>query len=152
MKPRRTSQDGMAILWALLAVLVILAAVTAVVLRVEAAKRFADDAVQQVALDEACKAGVDFAIEQVWHQYVVGNGNTTGNTASYRLFIDDLVSNNEDLNGNGFRDAEEADLDGNGHFDIDGPAVFIGPENPLQLANGATVTGVTVSRTDDLTG
>jgi len=142
----------MAILWALLAVLVILAAVTAVVLRVEAAKRFADDAVQQVALDEACKAGVDFAIEQVWHQYVVGNGNTTGNTASYRLFIDDLVSNNEDLNGNGFRDAEEADLDGNGHFDIDGPAVFIGPENPLQLANGATVTGVTVSRTDDLTG
>ena len=34
MKPRRTSQDGMAILWALLAVLVILAAVTAVGLAV----------------------------------------------------------------------------------------------------------------------
>lgn len=152
MKPRRTSQDGMAILWALLAVLVVLAAVTAVVLRVQASKRFADDAVQQVALDEACKAGVDFAIERVWHQYVVGNGNTTGNTASYRFFIEDLVSTNEDLNGNGIRDAEEADLDGNGHFDINEPAVLIKPENALQLPNGAAVTEVTVSRTDDLTG
>ena len=149
---RKTSQDGFALLWALLAIMLVLGSVALAVMRVHASGRFTDDAVQKVLLDEACKAGVDIGIARIWNDYVVGNGNTTGNMASYRLYIDELVDNNEDINGNGVRDAGESDLNGNGIFETGAPATIIGSSSARRLRNGATITEVTVSRTDDLTG
>ncbi len=148
----KTSQNGFALLWALLAIILVLGSVALAAMRVQASGRVTDDAVQKVLLDEACKAGVDIGIARIWNDYVVGNGNTTGNMASYRQYLNDIVDNNEDLNGNGVRDEGESDLNGNGIFEVGAPAILIEPDTARRLRNGAIVREVTVSRTDDLTG
>ncbi len=104
----RKNQQGIALLLALLATVVILGAVTAVVMRVHTAKRMTDNAEVEMRLDEVCKAGVEMGLEQIWHQYVIGNGNTTGNLASYKVFIEGIVANGDDVDENGLPDAEFA--------------------------------------------
>ena len=115
----------MALIAVVLAVIVILGAVTVVFNRVNTAKMRTDSAVDATRLDEALKAGVDIAVERIWHQYLIGNGNTTGNLASYRVFVDGLVANNEDLNGNGSQDTGETGTNGNGVFDMNPAGVDI---------------------------
>ena len=107
MSHRKQNEEGLALLLALITVIVVLGAVMVVTYRVHTAKRMTDEAVLSARVDEVCKAGVDVAVEQLWHQYIITNGNTTGNLASYRVFINNLVPNNEDINGNGTQDAEE---------------------------------------------
>ncbi len=157
-------QEGMALIFVLLAILAILGAVTVVTIKVQSTALMTNKAVQSTLLDEACKAGADLAIERLWNQYVIGNGNTTGNLASYRVFINNLVPNNEDLNGNGSRDSDEADLNGDDSFDISEPISLqnlagAGVTFPLALGsnnpNGqtpASISDVTITRTDDATG
>ena len=149
---RRRHQEGMALLLALLAIIIILAATALVMGSVQNAKRDTDNAVDANILEEACKAGIDVAIEQVWHQYLGGRGNTTGNLASYRVFIDNTVRNNEDLNRNGFRDGNERDYDGDGSFQTAPQASLITLDDPRDLASGAQISSLTLDRTDDVTG
>ncbi|MCC6698279.1 MAG: hypothetical protein IT365_21830, partial [Candidatus Hydrogenedentes bacterium] len=152
MADRRRNQEGMALVLVVLAVIVILGAVTVVVARVQTAKIRTDEAIQQARLDEVCKAGVDLGIERIWNQYVIGNGNTTGNLASYFVFINGFVPNNEDVNGNGTQDGSEFDANGDGDFDIADPLVLVAEEDDHMLASGGQIVQVTLGRTDDLTG
>ncbi|MBN2307379.1 MAG: hypothetical protein JXR94_00310 [Candidatus Hydrogenedentes bacterium] len=146
-------EAGLALLFALLAILLILAGVAFVVYRAQSAKRFTDVAVYMADAEEACRAGIDYAIEQVWHTYVVGQGNTTGNLASYRQFLDAFVLPNEDVNGNGERDGDEDDTNGNGTFDVN-PAWYLvsSDDDPMGLPSGSRITEIVVERLDDLTG
>jgi len=142
----------MALLLAAFAVIVVAAAVTLVMGSVYNAKKSTDHAVDMVRLEEACKAGVDIGIEQIWNDYREGLGNTTGNLASYHVFIGAIVPNNEDINGNGIQDPEELDWDGDGEFEVNDPADLIEADEPWELDSGALITALTVSRTDDVTG
>lgn len=134
----RRNQEGIAMMMVLLAIIILAGAITMVVSQVYGAKRATDAAVRNMVLDEACKAGIDIGIQQIWNQYVVGNGNTTGNLASYRVFIDNFLPNTEDRDGNGTLDS--------------GSRVLITESAPRQLAGGAVVTNLRIDRTDDMTG
>jgi len=148
----------MALLLAFVAIMVILGAVTVVSVRMQMAKRSTDAAVDGVLLDELCKAGIDYAVERLWHQYVVTNGNTTGNLSSYRYYLDEILAipNNEDLNHNGYQDQGEKDSNGNGRFDIADPLMLFDPsseDDDFELGDGnGYINGLTISRTDDATG
>jgi hypothetical protein len=142
----------MALVLVILAVIVILGAITVVVNRVQTAKLRTDHAVTQTRLDEVCKAGVDLAVERLWNQYVTGNGNTTGNLASYLVFLDGFIPNNEDVNGNGTQDGDEWDMNGDGNFEVNDPVTFVSSEANRVLESGEQIQLVTLSRTDDLTG
>lgn len=110
----RRNEEGMALLFALMAIIIILGALAIMMARVTTEKRQADHAYSTVVLEEAAKAGIDLAIERLWHQYVVTNGNTTGNWASYRYYLDSVlgIPNTEDLNGNGDMDTGETNSNG----------------------------------------
>ncbi len=152
MNKRERHQEGMALILALLAIITILAATALVMGSVQNAKRDTDSAVNAVLLEEACKAGIDIGIEQAWNQYITGRGNTTGNLASYHVFIDAMVLNNEDINRNGFRDGNERDFNGNGSFEIGAAASIVSEDNPRLLDSGAEIASLVVDRTDDVTG
>ena len=153
MNHRKHGQEGMALMLAILAGLIILGAVTVVVNRLQTAKARTDESVNQARLDEALKAGVDFAIERIWNQYITGNGNTTGNLASYLLYADSLVDTNEDVNGNGVMDEGEFDSNGDGTFTSNPAGIdLIVPDENFTLASGERIERVNVMRTDDLTG
>ena len=152
---RRSGQEGVALLLVILATIILLGAVALVVYRVVDAKRFTDVAVNRVMLDEACKAGIDYGIEQIWGAYLDGHDGAAGNLATYREFIDGLVPNNEDLNGNGTydRDEGESDANANGTFEVNSPLPLIAEQNAIPLGNeGAEIVTVLMMRTDDLTG
>lgn len=152
MTSRRSNQEGTALLLAVLTTLVILGAIAAVVSRVHSVKQVSDSSIRVTQLDEVCKAGIDIGIQQIWNQYVEGNGNTTGNLASYRVFIDNLVGNNEDLDGNGRQDEGEFDRNGDGSFELAPPLDLITPDDPRVFDSGGQITSLTLSRTDDVTG
>lgn len=143
---------GFALIVVLIAAFVILSAVALVVTRLHASKQHTDAAVAAAQLEEACKAGIDLGIQRIWNDYVVGTGNTTGNLASYRVFIENLVPHNEDLNGNGMMDPGESDRDGSGTFDIADPVFLISEDDPWELPGVGAVVSLTLARTDDLTG
>lgn len=145
-------KEGMALLLALIAILMIGGAVAIVMGNVYSAKRSTDSAVNQAVLEEACKAGIDIGIQQIWNAYTSGRGNTTGNLASYRVFIENLVDNNEDMNGNGYKDGNEQDWNGDGSFEVGQPVNLISQEQPRLLPGGASITNLRLSRTDDVTG
>ena len=152
MDKARRHQEGMAMVIVILAAIIVLGAVAAVTHSVHREKQMTDHAVVETQLDEACKAGVDMGIEQIWNQYIVGNGNTTGNYASYRVFLNGVVPNNEDVNGNGQQDEDETDLNGDGTFDIAGPTTLVDENEPYQLPSGPELVEITLARTDDVTG
>ncbi|MBI2435619.1 MAG: hypothetical protein HYV26_22420 [Candidatus Hydrogenedentes bacterium] len=112
-RSRLRNQQGMALIFAMMAIIVILGSMGVVMLRVHAAKKETDHAYNTIVLEEAAQAGIDLGVVRLWNDYLAGNGNTTGNVASYKQFLDsDLaVPVNEDLNFNGAKDAGE---DGNG--------------------------------------
>lgn len=153
MKQRQRHEEGMALVLVVLAIIVILGAVTVVFSRVQTAKLRTDEVVFSTRLDEAVKAGVDLAIEQVWNQYLENNGNTTGNLASYLVFADNLVPNNEDIDGNGHQDSGEFDSNGDGTFTSNPGGVDLVTEGDnLTLNTGEQILGVNLARTDDVTG
>lgn len=152
MNRNRQRQRGMALLLVLLTLVIIAGAAGIVLQRVNVAKQRSDAAVDEARLDELCKAAIDIGVQRLWNGYITGNGNTTGNLASYRVFINNVAANNEDLNGNRVQDAGEPDADGNGVFAIGAPTVFIDAANAQSLPGSGRITGLSVSRTDDLTG
>lgn len=152
MNVRRNKKEGMALVLVTIAAVVILGAIVVIVSRVQSVKTNTDYAVAEAKLAEACQAGIDLAIERIWNEYVIGNGNTTGNLASYRVFMQDFVPNNEDLNFNGIQDEDEFDRNGNGEFEINEPLAIITDDDPRELDGGARLTNVSLSKSDDITG
>ena len=152
MKRSRQTRRGMALMFALFAIAVIAGAVLTLGAIVYTERTQTDFAVSRTILDEACQAGIDIGIERIWNQYRQTSGNTTGNLASYAVFINNIVQNNEDLNGNGIMDGDEFDFNGNGQFDIGQPTFFFTEDDPYVLPSGAAITELRLDRTDDLTG
>lgn len=129
MDNRGKSERGMALVLALIAMVLILGAVLLVSQQATRAAMQTEGLMSQMDLEEACKAGIDVGIERLWNQYVIGNGNTTGNLASYKVFVDDVV-------------------------DEGGQATLASDTSPIVLdeASGLAVTGLTLEREDTLFG
>lgn len=110
----RKHQEGMALIFAMIAIIVIFGALGLLSARLVAEKRNTDHAYDNIVLEEASRAGVEIAIEQLWNDYVKSLGNTTGNWANYKYYIDNElgVPNTEDLNGNGQQDQGEDNTNG----------------------------------------
>lgn len=89
------NKQGMALILVLLSTIIILGAVFVVSQTVLSSKSQTDLTTQMHLAEEAAKSGIDLAVEHLWNQYVVGRGNTTGNLASYRSFLDDVVKKNQ---------------------------------------------------------
>ena len=139
-------QEGMALLLALLAVIVLLGATALVMTSVQNAKNDTDSALNNVLLDEACKAGIDIGIEKIWNAYLAANKNTPGSITSYRAFLDAIVKNNEVLDG------VKKDYNADGKIEENSPATLIAANAPKSLQSHAQVTGLTLTRCDDPTG
>ena len=120
MKRRLTegNNEGIALVFAMLAIIAILASMGLVMNGVQRAKNETDHAYNNVLLEEAAQAGIDMAVEQLWNDYRASSGNTTGNVASYKFFLNNSlgVPINEDLNFNGVKDPGE-EGNGDGVFD-----------------------------------
>ena len=149
---KRHDQEGIALLFVLLIAIVVLGAIGVTVSQTMSAHRFSSITVDRTQLNEVCQAGIDLGIERIWHQYIVGNGNTTGNLASYLVFIDDIVPNNEDLNGNGQQDENEHDFNGDGDFDSNDPVELVSDTDPYELDSGGVIEKLVLARTDDCDG
>ncbi len=123
------SQRGMALVLALIAMVLILGAVLLVSQQATRAAAQTEILMSQMDLEEACKAGIDTGIERLWNQYVIGNGNTTGNLASYKVFVDDVV-------------------------EAGGQTTLASATSPIVLDEdlGLAVTGLTLAREDTLFG
>lgn len=152
MKRSEHSRKGMALMFVLFAVAVIAGAVLTLGSIFFTEKTQTDFTVGRAVLDEAVKAGIDIGIERVWNQYRATTGNTTGNLASFLVFINNVVEHNEDLNYNGIMDGGEFDFNGNGSFDIGQPTFLFTEDEPYVLPSGAVITELRLERTDDLTG
>ena len=149
--PRR--DDGMALILVVMITIVILGATALVVSSVQTSRMRTDSAIQATRLDEAINAGTDLAIERLWHQYTTANGGAAGNYASYLTFINALVPNNEDLNGNGTQNTGETDANGNGVFESNPNGYLLVKESDnKKLLTGEQIVRVRLTRTDDLTG
>ena len=141
----RRDNEGIALVFAMLAIIAILGSMGLVMNGVQRAKNETDRAYDTVILEEAAQAGIDMAVEQLWNDYVESSGNTTGNVASYRYFLNNTleVPINEDLNFNGVKDpGEEGNGDGvfntlPGGVDQRGLALL---ESPLELKKPGTET------------
>lgn len=128
MRKKMNSQSGVAMILVLISIIIIVAALGLVVALMSSATNNVNKIADIHVVEEACKGGIDFAIERLWNQYVIGNGNTTGNLASYRYFIEQVLPENSS--------AELLE---------DGPLV-VDPDT------GVVVESITVERTDDING
>lgn len=162
MRRTRQHEEGMAMLFAMIAIIVILGALGLMMARVTSEKREADHAYNNVVLEEAAKAGIDMAIQQLWNRYIETNGNTTGNWASYRFFLaSELgVPNTEDINGNGQQDYGESNTNGRDGWEgwpqeyethgfplLESPVELTDPDSGRTLA---TIESVHLVRSDSL--
>jgi len=152
MNDSRRNREGMALLLALFAAVTMAGAIAIVMHSLNNAKRSTDAAVNEVLLEEACKAGIDVAVQQVWGEYLEGNANEADNLASYRAFLDNIIRTNEDLNGNGTRDGNEQDYNGSGTFDRNSRVDLVTVDGAREFDSGASLIGLTLDRTDDVTG
>lgn len=141
------SKSGMALLLALLALIIILAAVTLVSNTVQRSGKETDMALAQTQLDETCKAGVDIGVDRIWNQYKVSNGNTTGNLASYRVFLDAILPCGADTNGDSVPDSAAAPL----ALITASEPQLLGPDS-VPEAQRPRVTDLTIDRKDDADG
>jgi len=155
MNKRLEQSAGMALIAVMVAIIVILGALGLMMTRVQVSKQQTDLAYNQAVAEEAARAGVELAVEKLWSDYVVSNGNTTGNWASYRYFLNNTlgIPINEDLNFNGQQDKGE---EGNGKdgfetADREGWAML---EEPLAFRDSATervvaaIDSIRISRYD----
>lgn len=160
-KPRK-NQEGMALIFAMMAIIVIAGSLALVMTRVQGTKSSTDNAVDMIRLEEAAQAGVDLAVRELWTVYLATSGSATDqNWASYRFYLDNVlgIPNNEDLNFNGVQDANETG-DGKSPFQtlpegadrrginiLDDIRAINDPETGQQLAS---IESIWVSRYDGL--
>ncbi len=156
---RRGSEDGIALIFAMMAIIVILGSMGLVMTGVQRSKKETDHAYTDVILEEAAQAGIDLAVAKLWNSYRESSGNTTGNVASYKFYLNNElgVPINEDLNFNGTQDLGE-EGNGNETFDtlpsgvsrfglavLDSPIEFKKPDTDVVIA---TLDSVYVARYD----
>ena len=146
-------KEGSALVVVTLTILLVLMATAIVMARLNSTKRQTDIAITQTMLEQVCQAGIDAGIAQLWENYLSSGERhgVPGDWESYREFLDEIVENNEDLNGNGREDDDEEDLNGDGNFEKGDPAVLIDESDGLNVGAGRLVL-LTVSRSDDITG
>jgi hypothetical protein len=155
----RGKEDGIALIFAMMAIIIILGSMGLVMTGVQRSKKETDHAYTNILLEEAAQAGIDVAVEKLWNSYKASSGNTTGNVASYRFYLNNTleVPVNEDLNFNGTKDAGE-EGNGDGVFDtlpagtnpyglslLDAPVEFKKPGTETVIA---TVDSVHIARYD----
>lgn len=128
MKKKLNDQSGIAMILVLIAIIIIVGALVLVGQLMSSTTNNTNRVVDIHVVEEACKGGIDFAIERLWNQYVIGNGNTTGNLASYRFFIDGLL-----------------EADSSVELLNDGPLV-------VDPVTGVVVNSITIERTDTING
>jgi hypothetical protein len=119
MKIRKTGREGMALIFALMTMIVILGTLGVVAISVSSSRSETQLAYNDTLVEEAAKAGVDLIVQRLWDQYRTTSGNTTNNVANYQYYLTNTlgIPLDEDLNGNGTMDRGE-DLNGNGQFDL----------------------------------
>lgn len=115
---RRDRRQGIALIFVMIAIIVILGALGIVMTNVHSAMKNSDSAYDVAVLEQAAQGGIDMAVKKLWTDYLSSNGNTTGNWASYKYYLNNTLAipKNEDLNFNGVRDTEET---GNGDSTFD---------------------------------
>lgn len=126
--------EGIALLFALFAALIVLGATALVTLHMTTSKQRTDFTVKQAELDEAAKAGLDAGIAQFWAAFFAQlPQGADPSLRNYRTFLDGIVADNPD--------------------GLNPPIDVPGIEFPLDLPSGiADVTQVTVDRVDAGTG
>lgn len=154
---RKKSEEGMALLVALIAIFVVLGAVTLVAMSQQKDKKSSDSVNYLVMAEEAAKAGIDMSIDQIWREYTVNTPPTEQNWATFRDYLNDALEMpiNEDLNLNGEMDPGEADANGNGTFEVNHePWTFMEGEleinDPTKGVMLAKLKEVRISRLDTL--
>lgn len=160
MRDPRKRERGMALIFAMIAIIVVLGALGLVMTQVRSSQREADHAYVNVLLEQAAKGGIDMAVARLWDNYIQSSGNTTRNWASYRYFLNNEldIPINEDLNFNGEQDPDEVG-NGDGEFDVypegydqrgwallDTPVELREPDSNRVLA---TLEGVYIGRYDE---
>lgn len=115
---KRKGNEGIALVFAMMAIIVILGSMGLVMIGLQRARTETNLAYNTVLLEEAAQAGIDIAVEQLWNDYKASSGNTTGNVASYKYYLNNSaeIPINEDLNFNGVKDPGE-EGNGDGNFD-----------------------------------
>ncbi len=150
---------GVAIIFATVAVIVILGAVGIITTTIVNNKRESDFAVDEIILSELSRSGIDLAIKRLWDDYLETTGNTTRNWASYRYYLNSLgIPINEDLNFNGTKDPDETG-NGNGIFETYpagyDPRGWALLQNPIQVRDPnnnqllGTIESVHIARYDE---
>jgi len=129
-----TRNDGMALVFAIAASLVILAATAIATMLLIESKNRTDFAYRQAELDEAAKAGLEMGIERFWNgfhaQLPVDEDPSVQN---YWIYLDTILADNP-----------------TGASD---PVEVPGPTYPISLSKGnADIQTVTVDRVDDTAG
>jgi hypothetical protein len=136
----------MALLLALAAILVILSAVTLVMSKVHFANKNTDFAIDRALLDEVCKAGIDYGVQQLWGGFLAwlpeGEDATLSNYHSF-LETELQLLNNE----------HGADSDGDGVVETADPISFdLSGVSGAVFERGVQLTSVVCERTDDISG
>ena len=96
-RKKKRSERGMALLVTMVMVVVVIGSVLLVSRQAVSAKIHTDTAHRQHQIEEACKAGIDHAIQKLCDQYVAQNSDKVGNYTSYRTYLDNLVPQNSTL-------------------------------------------------------
>ncbi|MBI1318403.1 MAG: hypothetical protein GC168_05545 [Candidatus Hydrogenedens sp.] len=158
---KRTSESGMAMIFTMMAIIIIAGTLALAMNRTRSAKMDTDRAIDQMLLQEAAQAGIEIVTRDLWRQYIETSGNTTRNWASYRAYLNSTlgIPINEDLNDNGILDPGE-DGNGNGYlnvppgeYDPDGKEML---DEPRAFTHGddnqvlATIESVKIKRFDGL--
>jgi hypothetical protein len=153
---------GIALIFVLLAVIVVVSALSIVGISVQSSMKETNTAYNMVVAEEAAQAGIDMTIKRLWNDYITTNGNTTGNWASFKYYLNNTLHMpiNEDLNFNGVKDANET---GNGDATFDKYPTgydrrgmsFLAAAQPFKDSKSqrvvATLNNVFVGRYDEVT-
>ncbi|HIB53287.1 MAG TPA: hypothetical protein EYO39_00435 [Nitrospirales bacterium] len=131
--------EGVALILVIILMLAIGAALTIVALQGQRVTQTTNFTVNQLGAEEAAKGGIDIAVEQFWGNFWETIGNTTGNLASYRDYLDDLI-------------APPPEGDESAPVSLSNGPSAISYDNPIILAGVSRVTGLSVTRRDDATG
>ncbi len=156
----RRNTRGMAMIFTMMAVIVIGTTLALVLLRVQGNQKGTESAVDMIAVEEAAQSGIDMALKRLWNDYIATTGNTTMNWASYRTYLDGTlqIPKNEDLNFNGSQDSNEtgdgrngferypADYSPHGWPLITTPVAITDPETGRELAS---IDAINIARYDD---
>ncbi len=149
---QRKQDSGMAMVLTLMACIILVGGTFLMYMLAQNTFQQTEQSIDQVRAEEAAKAGVDLGIYTYWGTYLASRGGSPGNMASFIQYVANLLPNNEDLNGNGQKDAGEVDANMNGTFEVAQPVAIVASNNPKMLDTDVSIASLTAIRTNDATG